>query len=426
MHSVKKGLKELKPIDLRSILKYVPQFRHHIFIIGIEGSLIDDEASFDSLLTDIAVLRRLAIKVVLVHDVTLPQPSQRKKGLAGTDATTLQRAMADSGRVSHRFMQGLTQAGLHYAFTNAVEATEVGIVKGKDQQFSGKVAKVHLRLIHHLLQEEIVPVCAPIAHDRTGQPLWIDADLLASELALRLEASKLIYLTTDSDLFLNGRQVRNLSVQELIQVLKRPNAIDNTIAHKLQYAVQTLKGRTPRVHILDGRVSGALLTELFDTVGIGTMIYANAYQQIRPALKKDVIALYSITRNAIEKEALRDRSLREIERDLAAFYIYEIDESIVGCVALFPLARSKVIELACLYIQPFYREKGAGQKLVAFACDEAKRRGFRKIVALSTQSYSFFQKICDFEEGSIKDIPTLRRKDYEKTGRHSRILVKRL
>ena len=110
----------IKPTDLRGILKYVPRFKEQIFVLAIDGSIVADE-NFGNLLVDIAVLRSLAIKVVLVHGIShqLQELSVMRSititdayGSGVTDAATLDLAVRASARVSHLILEGLTQNSL--------------------------------------------------------------------------------------------------------------------------------------------------------------------------------------------------------------------------------------------------------------------------------------------------------------------------
>jgi amino-acid N-acetyltransferase len=425
----------LKPTDLRGILRYVPQFRDHIFVIAVDGSIVDDE-NFPNVLTDIAVLRSLHIRVLLVHGIgrQLKRLGLQRDiaisdvyGGGSTDAPTLKLAIEASALVSHQIIEGLTHAGLKCAISNAVRAAPVGIVKGKDQLFSGKVDKLDVDLFKQLFNLDIVPVVSPIGFDRDGNSLRINSDHLAAELAIRLEASKLIFLTPHSGLLLGGRVEANIPLDQLKVLLeKNADQIDDRLRSKAQQAVRALEAGSPRAHILDGRVFGGLLTEIFDKVGVGTMIHANDYQQIRPARKKDAQAIYNITRAAVKTEMLRQRTRDQIEREIDSFFVYEIDGSVIGCASLVPFEGTDAAELAAVFVTPFYQGRGVGHKLAEFICLEAQRRGCSRILALSTQSYTFFRNVCGFEDGTVDDLPDARRDDYTSNGRNSRILVKKL
>jgi amino-acid N-acetyltransferase len=98
--------------------------------------------------------------------------------------------------------------------------------------------------------------------------------------------------------------------------------------------VKACHAGVPRVHVINGRTNEGLLTEVFSNEGIGTLIYANDYQQIRSARKKDVRVLVQLTRDSMVSEELSRRTRQEITRSLEDYYIFEIDRHPIGCVAL--------------------------------------------------------------------------------------------
>lgn len=421
----------IKPTDLRGILKYVPMFRDHVFVLAVDGSLVAHE-NFQNVLLDIAVLRSLNIKVVLVHGIGLQLQSLAAQknaeitdahGELKTDQTTLELASEAAALVSLQVMQGLTRNGLRCTTCNGVRGKELGVVRGVDQMSSGAVDKLDEVLFNKLLDANTIPVVTPIAFSREGISLRINSDLLAAELASKLNASKLIFLTTEEGLQIDGAPLTNLPVADLEAILQsNPQKIPPRLLSKAQHAVKAIQAGTPRAHILDGRLFGALLNEIFDKVGIGTMVYSNDYQSIRRATLSDAHAIYNITRNGVRSESLRERPLETIEAKIGDYLVYEIDGSLVGCVNLQSYDEGKIIEVGSVYVQPFYQNKGVGRKLVEFACAEAKERGSKTVIAMTTQASKFFSKVCAFSEGSLDDLPEARRKDYQKNGRNSKVL----
>ena len=206
---------EIKPTDLRGILKYVPRFQGQTFVIAADGIIVADE-NFPNILTDIAVLRSLGIKIIIVHGIghqieelakTRKIPITDISGTGAADAATLDLAIRASSRVTHLVIEGLTQNGLKAALTNAIRAVPIGIIKGVDHQFTGRVDRVDKEFLTHLIESQVVPVLNPIGFDREGRPLRINSDLLAAELAEALHATKIIYLTPNEGLEINGKEV---------------------------------------------------------------------------------------------------------------------------------------------------------------------------------------------------------------------------
>ena len=424
----------IKPTDLRGILKYVPRFQDQIFVLAIDGAIVADE-NLPNLLVDIAVLRSLAIKVVLVHGIgqqiqelsKLRQvPITNSDGTGITDAATLDLAVRASARVSHVILEGLTQNSLKAAITNSVRALPIGILRGIDQQFTGKVERIDKDLLLQLLNAGVVPILQPIGFGPDGRSLRVNSDLLASEVAEALHASKIIYLNDQPGLLIDGKLKREIPINALRAILKdKPERIADPIRSKATHAVKAIENGIPRVHLLDGQIMDGLLNEIFSSEGVGSLIYGNDYQQIRQATRRDVRVIYNLTRAAVKREELIHRTQQAIEKNIDQFFVFEIDENIIACVTLyFYPDKPQLAEVGSLYVMPFYQNRGIGKKMVDYACLQAKERGATTIVALSTQSFGFFSGTCGFEETDKSILPEARLKLYDESGRNPRVLVK--
>ncbi len=426
---------DIKPTDLRSILKYVPRFQGQFFVIALDGSIVADD-NIPNLLTDIVVLRSLGIKVVIVHGIGQQIVELAKLrniaitdvfGTGASDGATLDLAIQASSSVTHLIIEGITANGLKAALTNAVRAMPLGIIKGVDHQFTGRVDRIDREFLQQLIGFGIVPVVNPIGLDRDGKPLRINSDLLAAALAEVLQATKIIYLTPHSGLEINGQLQRNIPVDVLRKLLEsKPESINEPIRSKAVHAVKAVDTGPPRIHLIDGREPEILLAEIFSNEGIGTLIHGNEYQQIRKAVKRDVRAIYNLTHSGMKREELRQRSQQTIEKSIDQFYVFEIDENLIACISLTGYPESpKVTELGSLYVMPPYSNRGIGQKMVDFACLTARAQGAEIVIALSTQAYSFFTSVCGFEEAEKQVLPKSRLKSYEESGRNSKILMKK-
>ena len=426
----------IKPTDLRGILQYVPRFHGQIFIIAIDGAIVADE-NVGNLLVDIAVLRSLGIKVVLVHGIghqivelstTRNIPITNADGTGITDAATLDLAIRASSRVSHALVEGLTQNALKCASTNAVRALPLGIIRGVDQQFTGKVERIDRDFLTELIEKLIVPIVSPIGFGPDGKSLRVNSDLLASELAEALHATKIIYLTPQAGLEIDGTIRRDISIEALRKLLEtEPERVTESSLSKAQHAVKAIETGTPRVHILDGRVFDGLLNEIFSSDGVGSLVYGNDYQQIRKARKGDVRLIYNLTRAAVRREELIHRTQQAIEKNIDQFFVFEVDENIIAVVTLyFYPDKPQLAEVGSLYVMPFYHNRGIGKKMVEYACMQAKERGAKSVIALSTQSFGFFTNVLGFAEATKDSLPETRLKLYEESGRNAKVLVKPL
>ena len=426
----------IKPTDLRGILQYVPRFQGQIFVIAIDGAIVADD-NFSNLAVDIAVLRSLGIKVVLVHgighqllelSVARNIPITNVHGTGVTDAATLDLAVRASSRVAHSLVEAITQNSLKCAVTNAVRALPTGIIKGVDQQFTGKVERIDKDFLMELIDRQVVPVVSPIGFAPDGKSLRVNSDLLAAELAEALHATKIVYLTPAPGLEIDGDVRREISIDALRKIVQdQPERIGDDSRSKAMHAVKAIETGTPRVHILDGRVFDGLLNEIFSSEGVGSLVYGNDYQQIRKARKGDVRLIYNLTRNAVRREELLHRTQQAIEKNIDQFFVFEIDENIIACVTLYFFPdKLQVAEVGSLYVMPFYHNRGIGKKMVDYAGMVAKDRGASTLLALSTQSFGFFTNVCGFDETTKEVLPEARLKVYEESGRNAKVLVKQL
>jgi len=426
----------IKPTDLRGILKYVPRFQGQIFVIAVDGSIVADD-NFNNLLVDIAVLRSLAIKVVLVHGISHQLKElaairsiaiTNSDGTGVTDAATLDLATRASSRVVHLLVEGLTQNTLKCATTNAVRALPIGIIKGVDQQFTGKVERIDKDFLSELIDRQVVPIVSPIAFGPDGKSLRINSDALAAEVAEALNATKVIYLSTAPGLEIDGKVRQEIALDTLQKIVKdEPERIASESLSKAAHAIKAIETGTPRVHILDGRIFDGLLNEIFSNEGVGSLVYSNDYAQIRKARKSDVRMIHNLTRAAVRREELLFRSQQAIEKNIDQFFVFEIDENIIACVTLyFYPDQPRTAEVGSLYVMPFYHNRGIGKKMVEYAILVAKERGATTVIALSTQSFGFFINVCGFEESTKEILPEARLKLYEESGRNAKVLLKKL
>lgn len=425
----------VKLTDLREILRYIPQFREKTFTIAVDAGIVADE-NFANILLDIALLRSLNIRVVVVHGAAEQiearaerqhvQPSDLD-GAGVTDAQTLQLAIEASNQITHEILGGLSANDLGAATTNAVVTVPLGIIHGVDHLFTGKVERVDTTLLEPLLNQGVVPVVSPIGFSTEGKAYRANSDSVAVAVAVAVNAAKLIFITQQDGLRYNDQLIRQMVATELQKLLESGSGgFPPEMVSKARHASAACDAGVQRVHIVNGREDEALLAEVFSNEGIGTLIYANEYQQIRPARKKDIRAIQQLTKKAVEAEELIRRTRSEMEKNLADYYIFEIDRNPVACVALHVYAEQQKAELAMLYVDPTHENQGIGRKLVHFAEDKAREMGLSELIALSTQAFTFFELKGGFVEGKPDALPPARREKYDLSGRKSRILVKKL
>ncbi len=420
---------------LREILRYVPRFRDRVFVIAVDGAIVEHD-NFGTLLVDIALLRSLSIGVVLVHGAAhqirrlAQETGQEPSDLAGTgitDHATLQLALNAANRVTHEILEGLAANDLRGACGNALVAHPAGILHGVDHQFTGRIERVDVDMLRALLKHDIIPVVPPLGCDGEGGTFRLNSDHVAVEIARALEAVKLIYLTTGPGVRLGEQLLRQLSLEEAETILKKQRGeVAAESISKLEWAVRAARGGVPRVHVIDGRAEEALLTEVFSNQGVGTLIHANEYKSIRRAQKKDARVIHALIQHGVENDELLQRSRAEIERRIDDFFVFEVDRNPVACAALHQYPETRQAEVACVCVDPRFENQGIGTKLIAYAEARARQLGIAQLLCLSTQAFNYFVRKGGYTPGTPDDLPPARRERYERSGRRSRVLVKSL
>lgn len=422
----------MKVSDLRGILTYVPRFREKIFVVAIDGE-VAGSPNFSNMLLDLAVLRSLNVRVVLVHGaahqieqlaaargVTL----SNSDGTGITDESTLKVALDAATTLMNDIMQGLTSVDLRAAYANVIIAHPAGILGGVDHQHTGKVERVDTRLLQLLLNEGVTPVIPPIGFDGEGRTFRVNSDAIAVEVAEAVQAMKILFLGAKDAVSESGALLRQLSISEAEEITRKRRALDRGTLSKLEQAARACRGGIPRVHLLNGNIDEALLSEVFSTEGVGTMIYGNDYQQIRRVLKKDVRAVLDLIKRSVEHAEIVKRTRADVLAQLDDWWVLEIDRQLVACVAVHFFPEAQKAEMACLYVARAHEGQGHGRKLMAFAEQLAVQRGARHIFALSTQAFNYFQQKGGYIEVSPEELPVERKKKYDVSGRNSKVLQK--
>ncbi|MGK0185535.1 MAG: amino-acid N-acetyltransferase [Verrucomicrobiales bacterium] len=427
--------------DLREILQYVPQFRGCVFVIAIDGAVIAS-SNFANILLDLAVLHSLKVSVVLVHGAGLQiQQLAKSRGITlstidGTGATTdetLEVSLDAISRLSSTLMQKLTSVGLRVANANVLKAHPAGVLRGVDHLRTGKIDRVDSQTLKTLIADDIVPLVAPLGFDALGDTLRLNSDAAAAEIGIALKATKIIYLSGSSvSDDASSERLRQLSVAEARERAATPSPSStgggsaSGETSKLNWAAKACVSGVARVHILDGNQDDALLAELFSNEGVGTMVYADVYQLIRPARLEDVTPIASLVRQSIEDDELLQRNHDDVVKNLSDYFVLEVDGNLIATVSLHIYSGGKQAEIGCLYVHPVHSASGHGSKMIAFAEKEAIKAGVEEVFALSTQAVEFFRRKASYQLTDPSRLPEERREKLEQSGRKSKVLVKAL
>jgi acetylglutamate kinase len=281
---------------LMEALPYIQQFHGKTIVIKLGGHAMVDPVVLENAIRDAVLLHYVGIRVVLVHGGG-PEISEKMKqmgkesvfvgGLRVTDQETLEIAqMVLVGKINANIVSliskcGARGVGLSGSDGNLILARKMdpqkvdvgGVQKEVDLGHVGEIEWIDPSLLNTLLDAKYIPVVAPIAIDRYGGNLNINADTAAGDIAIALKAHKLINMTDVDGVMDKGRTkvFRKLTLVETHD-LQRTGAIGEGMIPKIGSVVKAVENGVVSAHIINGNVEHNLILELFTRDGVGTMI----------------------------------------------------------------------------------------------------------------------------------------------------------
>ena len=426
----------------RQASPYINAFRGRVFVIAFGGECVADP-TFAGLIHDIALLNSLGVQLVLVHGAR-PQIEDRLRergaeiryvnGLRLTDATALTCVKEAAGTVRVE-IEALLSMGLanspmagariQVASGNFVTAKPLGIRDGIDYCHTGEVRRIDAGSIRQRLDDGNVVVLSPLGYSPTGEVFNLTAGEVATATASALKADKLIHLVEAPGLAdARKRLLRQLTPVEAKQRLARSDKLHDEIRLALDNAVSACLSGVRRAHILDRRIDGALLLELFTRDGIGTMVTADLYEGTRRAVIDDIGGLLELIKPLEEAGILVPRSRERLEIEIDHFTVVERDGTIIACAGLYPFPNKRAAEIACFAIHPEYQGLGYGSALLQRLETEAALLNINRIFALTTHTSHWFRE-RGFRPGTLQELPVARRSLYN-FQRNSKVYIKEL
>lgn len=236
------------------------------------------------------------------------------------------------------------------------------------------------------------------------------------DLSVKLDAKKIILVSEGASLIEGGEVVNFLHISKLLEL-----DTNSPILTKSREAC--IKG-IARVHLLDIQCPGVILSELFSTEGVGTMIYTDSYRMVRSLREEDISEMLSMIGRSVRNTHLVPRTYEEVKENMSDYYVMEVDDNVVGCGALYEY--DGCAEIACLYVKQSHEKTGYGADIVKFLEQVAIDKGISYVFALSNRAATFFRDVLEYEEESIDCLPTGRKKRLLDSGRESRVFSKKL
>ncbi|MGL6123084.1 MAG: amino-acid N-acetyltransferase [Shewanella sp.] len=421
---------------------YVNAHRGKTFVVMLGGEALAQN-QFRAILNDVALLHSLGIKVVLVYgarpqiDIALAangiEPTYHE-GVRITDEETLKVIKQVAGAlqfdITARLSMSLSNTPMQGAQINLVSgnfviAQPLGVYTGVDFCLSGKVRRIDVQGLKRQLDNHCIVLMGPIAASVTGESFNLTAEEIATQVAIKLKADKMIGFSAQNGILdRNGDVIAELMPNDAQNIMnnlaEHGSACVGTMAF-LKASIDACRNGVPRCHLVSYLEDGALLQELFSREGIGTQIVTESAERLRCASITDIGGVLNLIRPLEEQGILVRRSREQLEIEIEQFMLIERDGLVIGCAALYPFEEDNAGEFACLVVHPDYRDADRGSLLLKNIINQAKNRGYSRLFALTTRSIHWF-----LEHGFvIEDVEALpqKKKQLYNYQRRSKILA---
>lgn len=421
---------------------YIHAFRGRLFVIAFGGETVED-AKLPNLVHDLALLNSLGVRLVLVHGARPQIESRLRERDASIEYVNGRRLTDDAAMVCVKeavgsvrveiealLSMGLANSPMHGARVrvtsgNFVTARPLGIHAGVDYMHTGEVRRVDINAIETQLREHNIVLLSPLGYSPTGEVFNLTSQDVATSAAVQLQADKLIFLCDEKGPT-DGKRglLRQLGISEAEQWLAKKKKLNEELARHMQSAIHACRHGVQRVHLLDRRIDGGLLLELFTRDGIGTLITDDIYEGMRPACIDDVGGILELIAPLEQDGSLVRRSRERLETEIGYFTVVERDGMIIACAALYPTGSKAMGELACLAVHPDYRDEGRGDRLLGWIEQQAHKAGISSLCVLTTHTAHWFRE-RGFRVADLDALPSKRRQMYNYQ-RNSRVFIKPL
>lgn len=424
----------------RNSSPYIHAHRKRTFVISFEGEAVLDK-DFALHVNDFALLNSLGIRLVLVHGIR-PQIDERLQKLAIeprfhkhlriTDEIALECVKEAAGlvrvEIEARLSMGLANspmagAKIRVISGNFITAKPIGIIEGIDYCHTGTVRGIDSLAIHQQLDQHNVVLISPIGYSPSGEVFNLSAEQVATEVAIALQAEKLILLTEQNLSDPNTQKlIPQLTTLEAEKFLSSYPELEHAIRRPLTAALYGCESGIERVHLINRNYNGALLLELFSRDGVGTLISSAPYEELRPATLRDIGGILELISPLEQQGILVKRSREKLEMEITDYIVIERDGMIIACSALHLIPETATGIIACMAVHPEYQKAARGNRLLEYIYKQAKLLKLNQLFVLSTQTVQWFME-RGFIVADFASLPATLKASYNPQ-RNSKILYK--
>ena len=272
-------------------LPYIQKFSRKIIVVKYGGSAMSNPELQKSVITDVTLLKLVGFKPIIVHGggkaisswvSKVGKQAEFVNGLRVTDEETMEIAEMVLSRVNKQLVTMVQELGVKSIGISGKDSGLLHVKKkysdGKDIGFVGEVDKVDPKVLFDMLDNDYLPIVAPIGFDDNFDTYNINADDAACAIAKAVGADKLAFLTDIEGVYKDIKDpstfISRLTCSQADELINSGN-IGGGMLPKLNNCTDAIRQGVNKVHILDGRIPHCLLLEIFTNKGIGTMFMSD-------------------------------------------------------------------------------------------------------------------------------------------------------
>jgi amino-acid N-acetyltransferase len=457
----------LSQVDLiREAFHYKSRFEGSTMVFKIDCP-VTEEPGFPWLVKDLALLAQTGFRVVIVPGAkeAIDRVLQRQNIASAfnttgdssepvriTDAQAMPFVEMAAFHTATRFMPFLSGSRVDAIIGNFVRARGLGVVDGVDMGHTGAVDKIYTDSISRVLNLGAVPILPCIGWSPSGKAYNVPSDEIALAVSSALGANKLFIVSSHNGLRGEIKQLpENVETREdgsivrltpsdtekIISALASANAgktraqgqmplslpLPPPLLRELRLALAACRAGIDRVHLIDGREEGAVLKELFSNLGVGTMVFTDEYESIKPLHSRDLPDILRIMEPLMKSGILIRRTAEQIQEKREDYAVFEIDGSVHACGALHDWGEGQG-EIAAIASDPLYSGMNLGRRIVGYLIEKARKKGMSRVFVLTTVTQDWFEAL-GFREAGPDSLPEKKRQVYDQS-RKSKVFALKL
>jgi amino-acid N-acetyltransferase len=421
---------------LRQVSPYFLQHRDSLFVIHLDGGVVE-RPILQNLVRDLMSLSAVGIRIIVVFGAdnliaarlgenNIIPPKVKDCNVFDADCMKHVKEVVGAIRLSIESSFSYVREGApmrmgataKVSSGNFVLAKAKGIIDGQEMMFSGELRSLDdTGISQHLDQGEIVLV-PPVAPGSSGEIFNLDSRVLASEIAIKLQSRKLIFLHEEE-----GSPIRQIGVKQA-ELALIAREIEGELTKYLPVGIQCCRRGVERVHFISYLTDGAILRELFTRDGVGTMLSDVPFDNLRPATRADIAEILELIQPMQEQGILLGRTYDDLLEDLDDFIVIVREGIVVATAALHQYAEFGQGEIACVAVHQDYRGDEFGDMLLSELESRAGTKKMKNLFVLTTHAADWFEE-RGYSPGRKADLPEARLESYS-DDRNSAVLIKNI